>query len=552
MTGGEFCLSYLSKDGKYHCMTPGTVSGEDAGMAGCFVRMQDTEVSSIVTDSRKAEQGSLFGAIVGARVDGHDYIRQVFEQGAVCVLCERELSREDLFGEAADAVHSEADRSCTEDPAGCVRAWIKVRNTLTALGNIASEYLQVLGTPVVGITGSVGKTSTKEMIASVLAVKFRTLKTEGNFNNDLGLPLTIFRLTPEDEIAVLEMGISHFGDMTRLAKIDRPDRMVITNIGTCHLEFLKDREGVFQAKTEVFDYLKPGGQVILNGNDDLLRNVSEVNGVRPVFFGVDSSLQGAADLSAGPFIEYPADLPEEQCVTVTSIRLLGFEGSECTIRTPAGTFDVKVPVPGIHNCSNAAAAAAVALESGLTLDQIKEGIESARTISGRFRVLKSGERTVIDDCYNANPVSMKSSLAVLAEAPGRRVAVLGDMGELGDNELALHEDVGRFAASCADLLVAIGPLSRSMYAAALKEAAAEHKASGQEGAFAEHRASGSEAASKEGAGSKEDPALGMSAVWYESVEDFLADADGQIRPDDTVLVKASHYMAFGRIVEALT
>ncbi len=542
VTGGEFRLSYLNNEGKYICLTPGMVPDADGKVCACFERVMSMEVSSIVTDSRKAEEGSLFGAIVGARADGHDYIGKVFAQGAMCVLCERELKEEDLFEVSGGPADSGKDKVQ-------VRPWIMVKNTLAALGDIAAAYLQILGTPVVGITGSVGKTSTKEMIASVLSVKLRTLKTDGNFNNELGLPLTVFRLTPEDEVAVLEMGVSHFGDMTTLARIARPDRMVITNIGTCHLEFLKDREGVFQAKTEVFDYVKPGGQVLLNGNDDLLRNVSDVHGIRPVFFGVDSRLEGAADLSAGPLIDYPGDLPADQCVTITSIRLLGFEGSECVIRTPAGEFKAKVPVPGIHNCSNAAAAAAVGLGFGMTLEEIRKGIESAETISGRFRILKSGERTVIDDCYNANPVSMKSSLAVLSQAQGRRVAVLGDMGELGENELALHESVGTFAASAVDHLVAVGPLSRSMYEAALK-AAGENAGSGAKAA-GESAGSGAEAAG-ESAGSGTEAASGMSAVWYETVEEFLADKDDQIRPDDTVLVKASHYMAFGRIVEALT
>ena len=177
---------------------------------------------------------------------------------------------------------------------------------------------------------------------------------------------------------------------------------------------------------------------------------------------------------------------------------------------------MKVPVPGIHNCSNAAAATAVGLSFGMSLDEIREGIESAQTISGRFRIRKAGERTVIDDCYNANPVSMKSSLLVLSGAEGRRCAVLGDMGELGEEEKLLHEKVGAYAASCVDRLVTIGPLSRCMYDAAKKE----------------------------------NPALPVS--WYESVEDFLEHADAEIGPDDTVLVKASHYMKFERIVEALT
>lgn len=500
--GGTFHLSFLTEDGSFLSLSTEQLPHAAEKARAAFERALDTEVASIVTDSRKAGPGSLFGAIAGARADGHDFISAVFGQGAVCVFTERTLERADVFGQdgAAD---------------GEGRAWIRVENTIAALGRVAALYLDTLQIPVVGITGSVGKTSTKEMIASVLSVRFRTRKTEGNFNNELGLPLTVFSLEPEDEVCVLEMGVSHFGDMTTLAAIARPQRMVITNIGTCHLEFLKDREGVFRAKTEVFDYMKEGSCVFLNGNDDLLRKVDRVGGAAPVFFGVDSRTEGVSDLSAGPVIDYPADLPRAACVTASSVRPLGFEGSACTILTPAGELKVKVPVPGIHNCSNAAAAAAVGLSFGMSLDEIREGIESAQTISGRFRIRKAGERTVIDDCYNANPVSMKSSLLVLSGAEGKRCAILGDMGELGEEEKLLHEKVGAYAASCVDRLVTIGPLSRCMYEAAKKE----------------------------------NPKLPVS--WYERVEDFLAHADAEIGPDDTILVKASHYMKFERIVEAL-
>ena len=501
-TGGMLHLSFQNEDGSFVDLDRTNLSMADARGMEAYERTLKTEVSSIVTDSRKAQEGAVFGAIAGARSDGHDYIPSVFRQGAVCALSERLLDKKAVFGE--------------DTAFAGVRAWILVENTIAALGAIAKCYLDLLRIPVVGITGSVGKTSTKEMIASVLSVRFRTKKTEGNFNNELGLPLTVFGLEKEDEIAVLEMGVSHFGDMTTLAKIARPGRMVITNIGTCHLEFLKDREGVFRAKTEVFDYMRPGSSVFLNGNDDLLRKVSEAAGSAPVFFGVDSTLEGVSDLSAGSMIAYPADLPAQQCVRVTSVKGLGFEGSACTIETPEGTFTARIPVPGIHNCSNAAAATAVGLSFGMTLEEIRKGIESAQTISGRFRIRKTEDKTVIDDCYNANPVSMKSSLMVLSQAQGRRCAVLGDMGELGEEEILLHEKTGAFAAACVDHLITIGPLSRAMYEAARKAA----------------------------------PSLSVS--WYESVEAFLEHAGEEIRAGDTVLVKASHFMQFDRIVEALT
>ena len=235
-----------------------------------FVKEPQREITAVTTDSRKVEPGALFIPIVGARADGHDFIPQVMAQGAACTLSEKDLGEQDF-------------------------PYIRVDSSLQAVKDLAEYYLEQLDLPVVGITGSVGKTSTKEMIAAVLAQKFRVLKTQGNFNNELGLPLTIFRLREEDEIAVLEMGISDFGEMSRLAKVARPDYSVITNIGCCHLENLKDRDGILKAKTEIFDFMKPGGRAILNGDDDKLRTVRRVQGKSPLFFGMDQKNEIWAD-----------------------------------------------------------------------------------------------------------------------------------------------------------------------------------------------------------------------------------------------------------------
>ena len=231
---------------------------------------KDIYVTAVTSDSRKVEKGCLFVPIVGARADGHDFIPQVMEAGALGTLSEKELT---------DAGFP----------------YVKVASTLQAVKDIAEYYLEQLKIPVVGITGSVGKTSTKEMIAAVLSQKFNILKTQGNFNNELGLPLTVFRLRDEHEIAVLEMGISDFGEMHRLAAIAKPNTCVITNIGTCHLENLGDRDGVLKAKTEVFDHLKENAAVILNGDDDKLAGVGEVKGKKPVFFGMNPALPVYAD-----------------------------------------------------------------------------------------------------------------------------------------------------------------------------------------------------------------------------------------------------------------
>ena len=343
----------------------------------CGRSQENQEVTAITTDSRKAEPGGLFVAIPGARADGHSFIPQVMKQGALAAISEREIP-------------------------GAQYPYIQVASSLSAVKEIAKLYLQNLAVPVVGITGSVGKTSTKEMIASVLSRKYRTLKTEGNFNNELGLPLTVFRLREEDEIAVLEMGISDFGEMHRLSRIACPDTAVLTNIGWCHLENLKDRDGILKAKTEIFDFLKENGHIVLNGDDDKLATVQEVKGIRPVRFGLN---------------------PEHSCYA-DEIVSLGFEGTRCTLHTPEGSVQVKIPMPGRHMIYNALAGAAVGQIYGLTLEQIREGIENFQPVAGRFHIIETGTLTVIDDCYNANPVSMEASIHILKDGPGRRVAVL--------------------------------------------------------------------------------------------------------------------------------
>ena len=316
--------------------------------------------------------------------------------------------------------------------------YILVKSSLIAVKDIAEFYLKQLQIPVVGITGSVGKTSTKEVIASVLAQKYNTLKTQGNFNNELGLPLTIFRLRDEHEMAVLEMGISDFGEMHRLAKIARPNTCVITNIGLCHLEFLKSRDGILKAKTEIFDYLQSDDHIILNGDDDKLVTVQETKGIKPVFFGVEN----------------------HQGIWADEIKPEGLKGISCCIHAGEESFSVLIPVPGKHSVYNALAATAVGLTYGLTIEEIRKGIESLQSVSGRFHIIEAPNYTVIDDCYNANPISMKASLDVLTDALGRKVAILGDMGELGADERKMHKEVGKHAAEKEiDVLLCVGELS---------------------------------------------------------------------------------------------
>lgn len=427
------------------------------------------EVEGITIDSRKAEENWLFAATVGERVDGHSFITSCYEKGALCCL-----------GEKASVWEN--------------KSYIQVASTFQALKDIAEYYRSTFHIPVVGITGSVGKTSTKEMIASVLSAKFNTLKTAGNFNNEVGLPLTVFNIREHHAAAVLEMGISDFGEMHRLSKVARPNICVITNIGLCHLEFLGDRDGVLRAKSEIFDFAAEGFQAIVNGDDDKLQTLKARKDLNCTTFGMDSSND----------------------VYAKNVENLGLEGLKCKFSTPAGDFEAHIHIPGMHMVYNALAGTCVGLSCGLTLEEIKAGIENAQTISGRNNIIHTEDYTIMDDCYNANPVSMKASLDVLTTALGRTVAILGDMGELGTNERELHYTVGEHAAKKnIDLLLCVGTLSEEIVKGALSV----------------------------------NP--DMNALLFETKEKLLEDLPALLNKGDSILIKASHFMQFDKIVKVL-
>ena len=450
---------------------------------GCDKKLLDFEVSSVTTDSRKTEEGCLFVPIVGTRADGHDYIEDVISKGAAASLSEKEL------------------------PAAAF-PYIQVASTLQAVKDIAAAYLDLTGIQVVAVTGSVGKTSTKEAIASVLSQKYRTLKTLGNYNNELGLPLTIFRIR-EEEIAVLELGINHFGEMTRLGRIARPDTAVITNIGTCHLEFLGDRDGVLRAKTELLPFVRENGHVILNGNDDKLLTVTEERGIKPVFYGIYD--EGTKD-QGKPSLQVWAEKLVDK----------GFSGTDAVIHVGEEAFTAHIPVPGRHMVMNALAACAVGHVYGLSVDEMKKGLETLQTIDGRFHIIDTNHLHIVDDCYNASALSMKASLEILKSASGRRAAILGDMGELGDQAVSLHQEVGTYAAGTGiEVLIFVGELAVHMYEAA--------KACSEKNEFS---------------GTQKIIYVPDAASLEEKLTHYLD-------KEDTVLVKASHFMHFEKIVEIL-
>lgn len=429
---------------------------------------KDLCVTAITTDSRKATEGSLFVAIPGEKVDGHDFIGQVIAKGALAVVAERELGEVDF-------------------------PYIQVTSSLDAVRDFGEFYLKQLQIPVVGIAGSVGKTSTKEMIWSVLSQKYNTLKTEGNYNNELGLPLTIFRLR-EEEMAILEMGIDDFGQMHRMSKVARPHTCVMTNIGYCHLENLKDRDGILSAKAEIFDFMQADGHIVVNGDDDKLVTLEAVKGIRPVRFG----------------------LSPENDIWADQITTCGLKGISCMIHTPQGDFKAEIPASGQHMVYNVLAGCAVGLTYGLTLEEICRGIAAYETVNGRFNIIETEYCTVVDDCYNANPVSMKASLQTLQAGENRRVAILGDMGELGETEKELHAEVGTYAAGLEiDAVYCVGPLMENL-AAAVEKGAPE-----------------------------------MELRHFAEKKELIEVLPDLLKKGDTILVKASHFMEFSELVNMI-
>lgn len=451
----------------------------------------ERQVSAAVLDSRKVVPGALFFATKGERADGHKFIVSVFQAGAACVVTEK-------TPEAVEEEHGV--------PASEWGAYILVKSTLQALKDIAEYYRTTLTIPVIGITGSVGKTSTKEFIAGVLSEKYRVLKTEGNFNNEIGLPLTLLRIRETDEAAVVEMGISDFGEMHRLSKIARPNICVITNIGQCHLENLKSRDGILRAKAEIFDYMDPDGQVCLNGEDDKLAAVTEVHGKKTHFFGLGEN--------------------KDEEVYAKDIVSRGLFGSEALLcMTGSSPFRISVPLPGVHMVTNAAAAACVARLLGLTPEQIAAGIARTAPVGGRSHLIRLPHYTLIDDCYNANPVSMKAAIDLLNMADTRKAAVLGDMFELGGDSDEMHAQLGEYAArSGINTIICIGENAKHIY-------------KGAAGVCLDREAEG------------------QRLLYYQTKADFLEalEKNGEeIFPDqDTILLKASHGMGFTELVEAI-
>ena len=446
-------------------MTPCTAREICAAVGGTLLQDSGAPVTGVTTDSRAVQPGQLFIPLVGERFDGHAYISKALEGGAAG--CLTAAAPETLL------------------PG---KLYIQVADTRLALKALASWYRDKFDLPVVQVTGSAGKTTTKEMIASVLSQRYNTLRTEGNFNNDIGAPLTLLRLMPEHQAAVIETGMNHFGEIRYLGEMVRPDIAVITNVGDAHIENLGNtRQGILRAKCEIFENLTPKGVAVLNGDDELLNTVTLPRTILRCGVG-------------------------DGCgVRVTDIDDRGLEGVACTVTIEGEHYRLTTSAPGRYMIYPMAMAAAIGRRLGLTGEEIAAGVAAYTTVGSRMHLIRlPGERLVIDDCYNANPQSMAEGLRMLAASPAQhRVAVLGDMGELGQLTAQAHRDMGALTRRLGLTAVAVGEKMHAL--------------------------------------TETDP----QAQWFATVEEAMPAIRQLFTPGTAVLVKASHAMHFESIVKEL-
>ena len=389
-------------------------------------KYENIEFLGANNDTRVIQPGQLFIVLQGAR-DGHDFIPMAMEKGAAAVLCSRRVG---------------------DYPA------IIVDDPRIALGDIARQERRRIGFKAVGITGSVGKSTTKEMVAAVLESTFRTAKTPVNHNNDIGMPMAILAMPEDTQVAVLEMGMNHFREMAYLSSIAQPDIAVIVNIGSMHIEHLGSIEGIRKAKLEILEGMTPDGKLLLNGDDQMLRALPQQPEQEITYFGKDKAM-------CAVLVE---DIQQTQ------------EGLRFHVTGSHEEFVIQLGLEGEHFVADAMAAVTVALELGVIPVRIQERLAMFRNMAGRQEIFHHGETTIISDCYNAGPESMAAALAVLGKKDGRRIAVLGDMLELGDCAWAEQYRIGRIAAENAELIFAYGPNADRVVKGAITGGMAETKA----------------------------------------------------------------------------
>ena len=448
-------------------MIPCTVREICAAVGGTLLQGEGSAlITGVTTDSRAVSAGQLFIPLTGERFDGHAYIGSALSSGAAGCLTAR-----------------------TPETLLPGKLYVQVADTRLALKALAAWYRSRFTLPVVQITGSAGKTTTKEMVAAVLSRRYDTLKTQANFNNDIGTPLTLLGLAPQHQAAVIETGMNHFGEIRYLGEMVRPDIAVITNVGDAHIENLGNtRQGILRAKCEIFQHLSPDGIAVLNGDDPLLNTVALPQTILRCGRG-------------------------ENCnVRVTDVDDRGIEGIACTVTTARASYRLTAASPGSFMIYPMAMAAAIGEALGLTGEEIAAGVAAYVPTGSRMPLIRLPEgRLLIDDCYNANPQAMEEALKLLAVTPARRrAAVLGDMGELGELTVSAHRAIGVLTGELhLDSVIAIGEKARNIASAA------------------------------------------PNARWYASVDDAMPVIRAAFTEGTAVLVKASHAMHFENIVKEL-
>ena len=452
-----------------------SIAEVSAAVRGEMNKKIELTIDSISTDTRQLEPGDLFIALVGENFDAHDFLEQAFAKGAKAAVVS-------------------ADKEYSID-----QPLIKVEDTTRALQDLAAYYLQQFSIPVIAVTGSTGKTTTKDLIASVLKQKYKTLKTQGNFNNEIGLPLTLFRLDDSYQALVLEMGMRGLGEITRLTEIAPPDIAVITNVGQTHIELLGSIENIARAKSELVQSLDSRGTAVLNADDQRVQKMSQVTTANTIYYG----------------LEREADVRGEDIKTLANEDKVSFK-----LATGDRKEKVILPMPGEYNVYNALAAATVGLELGLDLEQIKTGLATASLTGKRNQIIRTEDNIkIINDTYNANPTSVRAGLKTLSQiAEQRKIAVLGDMLELGSVAESEHHKLGSVVVDEEiDYLITIGDLAVEI------------------------------------ANGAADNGLNKSKIFtYNNKENALVKLKNIIKSDDTILVKASRGMKLEEIVESIS
>ena len=433
-----------------------------------LIKTEETKFNKLSTDTRKIETNNIFLALKGENFNGNKYVKEAFDKGASIVIIDEVL---------IDLNEMEGKGTI-----------IKVRDTSEALLSLAKEYRKKLNIKVVGITGSTGKTSTKDLVAAFLSGKYKVFKTKGNFNNHIGLPLMILELDSSYDVAVLELGMSNLGEIHTLAECARPDIAIITNVGLSHIENLKTRENILKAKLEIVDFFDDNNLLIVNAEDDYLKNLTNMN-----YKIIKTGLQDGNDY-------------------VGSQVTLGEDYTSFTSEADGVKYVFKLPMIGAHNVLNALLAIATSRALDVTYEEMSNSINNIENTSMRLEFIQGEKFTIINDCYNASPDSMKAALDVLKSRNGKRkIAILGTMNELGEVAKEAHNDVGQYAADKVDLLIVTGDY-------------------------------------------KEDYKMGYERediIIYNRKDELITSLRDIVKKDDIVLVKASRGIKFEEIVNEL-